>query len=81
MDPIKETAGTISTLKNAKVTPTASASMLVATARGTIVFTSKESFCSSWAHFSQPQPAERKESTASFTIFSPMRQSRMNAIQ
>ena len=41
--PIKLMAGTILTCKNANVTPTASASMLVATASGSIVIKLKES--------------------------------------
>ena len=36
MTPMQETAGPISTRRKAKVTPTASASMLVATARGSM---------------------------------------------
>ena len=42
--PINSTAGTMSTRKKAKVTPTAKASMLVATARGSIVKNEKEAF-------------------------------------
>ena len=45
--PMKVTAQTMFTCKNANVTPTASASILVATARANIVFTSKLAFSSS----------------------------------
>ena len=44
MMPIKLTAGTMRTLKNAKVIPTARASMLVAMARINMVFISREAF-------------------------------------
>ena len=41
--PMKETAGTIATLRNANVTPTASASILVATASKNMDLTSRVS--------------------------------------
>ena len=43
MQPMKLTAGTMFTRRKAKVTPTASASMLVATASGSMVLKSKRS--------------------------------------
>ncbi len=68
--PIIETAGTISTSRKANVTPTASASILVATARASIVRGEKESlrFSSSFL-------------TASRIIFAPISASSTNAIQ
>ena len=56
---------------NAKVIPTASASMLVATAITNIVFAENESF----ALFSSASPND------SFIIFTPMSESRINATQ
>ena len=67
--PIIAIAGTISTSIHANETPTASASMLVATARGSIVLTENESSSCS----SSPK--------ASLIIFAPISASRMNAIQ
>ena len=71
MVPMKTTAGTMSTFRKAKETPTASASMLVAMASGNMVFASKRSLCSS-------QSAQEKDSRI---MFAPMKASRMNAIQ
>ena len=45
VQPMRETAGRIFTLKNAKVMPTAKASILVAMARGSMVRGEKEALC------------------------------------
>ena len=68
--PIKETAGMISTLKKAKVTPMARASMLVATASTSIDFISRESLQHSCSLFK-----------ASRIILIPMIPSSIKAIQ
>ena len=67
--PIKLMAGTILTCKNANVTPTASASMLVATASGSIVIKLNESL-----RFSA-------SSRDSFIMLRPISTSSTNAIQ
>ena len=69
VQPISRIAGRICTSKKAKVTPTASASMLVATASGSIVLKEKESLTSS----SSP--------SASRIIFAPISASSTKAIQ
>ena len=69
MPPMRQTAGTMSTLRKAKVTPTASASMLVATASGSMALTPKEALSSSAA------PRDSR------IMFAPMSASRMKAIQ
>ena len=69
--PIKETAGIILTLKNASVTPTARASMLVATARMVMVLKSTEGSSSS----------DSQEAKDSLIILIPMMTSRTKAIQ
>ena len=68
--PMNDTAGTISTCRNANVTPTASASMLVATASGSIVIKRNESLTlsSSCSHDSR-------------TMFAPISPSSTKAIQ
>ena len=69
MTPMQETAGPISTRRKAKVTPTASASMLVATARGSMDRGRKElSTCSS-------PPRDSR------IMFAPISPSRRKAIQ
>ena len=66
--PMIDTAGIILTLRKAKVTPMARASILVATASVSIVFTSIESFTTS-------------QDFASFIIFMPMTPRSTKAIQ
>ena len=66
---MKLTAETMLTCKNAKVTPTASASMLVATASGSMALTPKESFSSSAL------------SRDSLIMFAPISESSTKAIQ
>ena len=66
--PIMDTAGIILTLRKAKVTPMARASILVATASVSMVFTSIESFTTS-------------QDFASFIIFMPMIPRSTKAIQ
>ena len=68
--PMNVTAGTILTCKNANVTPTASASMLVATASGSMVIKRNESLTFSLSC-----------SRDSRTMFAPMSASSTNAIQ
>ena len=70
VQPMNSTAGTMSTCKKAKVTPTARASMLVATARGSMVRKEKELFSDSSPH-----------SLDSRIMFTPMIPSRIKAIQ
>ena len=68
--PIKDTAGTMSTFRNAKVTPTARASMLVATARRTMPRTSRDALAQ-----------DSSFSKDSFTMPAPMRTRRRKATQ
>lgn len=73
--PIVIMAGMIATLKKAKVTPTASASMLVATARVNIVATAKL-FFSFWA-----QSQSSSFSKDSLSMLPPIIASNTNATQ
>ena len=68
--PMNDTAGTISTCRNANVTPTASASMLVATASGSMVIKQNESLTLSSSC-----------SRDSRTMFAPISPSSTKAIQ
>ena len=72
---MKETAGRISTSRKAKVTPTARASMLVATASRNISFTARDA--SSWG---QPGSSSFSE-TASRIMLTPMMPRSTKAIQ
>ena len=67
---IKDTAGRMSTFRKAKVTPTASASMLVAMARSTMFLTSRSGFGHSSSLLKD-----------SFIMFAPITASRMKATQ